>query len=34
MVEFGGSEGKDQFLERLLQGLKDDNIAVLDLFAD
>jgi hypothetical protein len=34
MAEAGGIEDKDQFLEKLLQGLKDDNIAVLDLFAD
>lgn len=34
MAESGGSESKDLFLEKLLQGLKDDNIAVLDLFAD
>jgi hypothetical protein len=27
-------EDKDRFLETLLQGLKDDNIAVLDQFAD
>lgn len=34
MGEFGGSEQKDQLLEKLLQGLKDDNIAVLDQFAE
>ena len=31
MAESGGSENKDLFLEKLLQGLRDDNIAVLDL---
>jgi hypothetical protein len=33
MAQSGASENKDQLLERLLQGLKDDNIGVLDEFA-
>lgn len=34
MAETGTPENKDQFLERLLQGLKEDSITVLDQFAD
>lgn len=34
MGQSGGTENKDQLLERLLQGLKDDSIAVLDQFED
>lgn len=34
MAETGATESKEQFLEKLLQGLKEDNIAVLDMFAD
>jgi len=34
MAQTGASENKDQLLEKLLQGLKDDRIGVLDEFAD
>ena len=34
MAETGAPENKEQFLERLLQGLKEDSITVLDQFAD
>ena len=34
MAQSGASENKDQLLEKLLQGLKDDRIGVLDEFAE
>ena len=34
MTQDGGSEEKDRLLERLLKGLREDNIAVLDEFAE
>lgn len=34
MIQEGGSEEKERLLERLLAGLREDNIAILDEFAE